>query len=124
MGLLRINKALRGSILEPIVAIVIMVTTIAMAFSILAKVNIVPEIQALNKANEMVNHELFLVYTQNDFLDKEYTDGAFTLVKEVQPLSQSSTITIKISVKDAKGKSIVKKFFQVYNKDVSKIKTE
>jgi hypothetical protein len=117
MGIGRINKWVRGSIIEPVVAIVILVTTIAMAFSILSRVNIVPSIMALNKANEMINNEVFLVYTQKDFLDKEIKDGAFLLEKKVNLVDKTSIILVKINVFDATNKLIASKTVQLFDNE-------
>ena len=110
----RIKIWIRGSIVEPVVAIVILVTTFAMAFSVLSRVNIVPSIMAINKADEMINEEVFLVYTEKDYLDKEETDGAFTLFKKVEQINNLA-IKVHMEVYDASKKLISQRTVQIYD---------
>lgn len=120
MGGSRIKIWLRGSIVEPIVAIVILVTTIGMAFTVLSKVNIAPSIMAINKAAELINQEVFQVYTSKDYLDKEITDGAFTLVKKISQEKKTSVISIQIEVFDASKKLIASKRLTIFDIEVKK----
>jgi len=120
MGSSRIKIWLRGSIVEPIVAIVILVTTIGMAFTVLSKVNIAPSIMAINKAAELINQEVFQVYVSKDYLDKEITDGAFTLVKKISQEKKTSVINIQIVVFDASKKLIASKRLTIFDIEVNK----
>jgi hypothetical protein len=121
MGSGKIKIWLKGSILEPLVAIVIMVTTIGMAFSVLAKVNIVPQVMAINKAAELINSEVFLVYSQKDYLDKEIHDGAFTLTKQVSRAGKTNAVIIVLTVQDASNKVIASRTFQVFDTEIVKV---
>ncbi len=97
---------IKGSIVEPVIALVILVMAIAMAFTILTKLNIVPSLQAKNKANELINNELLIILTEKKLLDSEEEFGGFTLIKTIKQEQSNSLITVELEVVDARQKQI------------------
>ena len=89
-----------GSIVEPVIAIVMFVLAMAMAFTILTRTNTTPLIQAKNMAGELVSQELFNTITKSDFIDKEEQYDAFKLQKEVTILSEGKSVLIILTVFD------------------------
>jgi hypothetical protein len=109
MGLYRQRKNIDGSVIEPVIAIVILITTFGMAFTILTKLNSATPVKAINKANEMISNEIFETFTNSNFIDKEVKDGAFQLEKEVYLDEKSDIIEISYHVYDWKRKLIASK---------------
>ncbi len=95
-----------GSIMEPVVAAIILVMAIVMAFTILTKLNIVPQIQAINKANEMISQEELKTRREKEFLDKEIKDGALTLTKTVTKQENGLLIEVDYTVVDNADKEL------------------
>lgn len=95
---------LKGSIVEPVVAIVILVMAIAMAFTILTRLNLVPELQAKNKANEVISNEIANTFNNKELLDKEEQFGGLMLTKTVY--QGQKIIEIELAVYDTDNKEI------------------
>jgi hypothetical protein len=108
-----IKKKVKGSIVEPVIAIVLLVLTMAMAFVVLTRTNNTPKVQAINLAGELINQEIYNTITNTDFLDKSETVDAFTLIKEVSEINDGQAAIIKLQVQDKGGKLITKTEFVV-----------
>ena len=111
-----IKARVQGSIVEPVIAVVILVITMAMAFTILTRTNITPIVQAKNRANELISMELFQTINESDFLDKEEQIGAFRIVKKVELVQNKNAVNIIVQVFDLKQKEIMKKQIIIANR--------
>lgn len=100
---------LRGSILEPVVSIVILVFTVGMALTILTKMNSATPVKAVNKANEIISEVLFETFTQADYLDKEWQEGAFSVERQVKYNQESGILEVFIKVTDIKSRVLAEK---------------
>jgi hypothetical protein len=102
---------LKGSIVEPVIAIVILVFSMAMAFTILMRTNHAPKIQAQNRASELINTARFNTVIHSDFLDASESSGAFTLVKKVTEFEEGKCVRVDLQVYDAKQELVAKEDF-------------
>lgn len=99
----------KGSIIEPAIAMVILVMSIATAFSILTNLNLVPKLQAKNRANELINMEMRNVLDNKDLLDSENQYGGFRLIKTIEEASARNLVSIHLEIVDLKNKRIAKR---------------
>lgn len=119
MGKITWNKRIKGSIIEPVIAVVMLVLTMAMAFSIIARLNITPTLKAINKANEMIDTEVYDILKNKNYIDNEKKDGALTLIKTViSDKINSDLIEIKIEVRDSKKKILSVKHILVTDQNL------
>lgn len=126
MVLNAMKRKLQGSVLEPVVAIIILVVTIGMALTVMTRTNAAIPVKAINKANEMIEREMSATLETSDFLSNEITDGAFHLVKKVQFSEETGLIDILLQVFDVNGKLIADKNRMIieYNKETSVNETD
>lgn len=119
MGSVIKRKYINGSVIEPVIAIVILIITFGMALTILARLNSAIPVKAINKANEMINNEVFETLNNSNFLDKEVEEDSFWLEKEVKLNEETGIIEISFRVFDRNRKIIANKIIHKTNYSLS-----
>lgn len=123
MGPLGKRLYIKGSVIEPVIAIVILITSFGMALTILTKLNSATSVKAINKANEMISNAVYETLTNSEFLDMEMKEGAFQLEKEVKLDETNGIVKISFRVYDRKRKLIASRIIHKtkYSIESSKI---
>jgi len=118
MGKINLSKKIDGSIIEPIIAIVLLMLTMVMAFGIILRLNITPALKATNKANELIDTEVYDILVNRNYIDNEKKEGALTLTKTVvRDQTNTDLIHITIQVQDSKKKLLSGKNFIISEKN-------
>jgi hypothetical protein len=103
------HKWLRGTILDPVIAIMVLVSVFTMAFTILTRLNIYPGLRIINKAHEMISSEVYETLNDKQLINKEITEGSLTLNKTITQIPESNLIKVELMVTDADNKLLARR---------------
>ncbi|MBN1115643.1 MAG: hypothetical protein JXA77_00440 [Bacteroidales bacterium] len=106
---LNLKIFVKGSIIEPVVAIVIMVMVFGFAMVFLSKYSTIYDLKAINVANEMIDQELYNVVVLLDLNTDDVVNGALVLKKNIEVNKMENILFINFVVNDRENKIISKR---------------
>lgn len=104
-----IKAELTGSILEPLIATIILLTVLSMAFTIFIKLNMHPTLAVKNMANSVVDSIYKETILNKNYLNQEFSLNGIQVLKEVKLNEQNDLMQLNITVFDNKNKLIKRK---------------